>query len=202
MSWPSSPVNTGRASYSREQIHGPARTANSPDSSALPTWEQTLLGEDSLGSRPRRRNASETPPRRGQRSHIQCNPVMTLTPRGSQPVGRPEAAFRDTGCQRLRRRDGLRLTRLGRRGCSWRRSCPCADVRRCPNRHVKGLTERRRTAANVIMTAWQCGGGAIRPQATSASVKRTCKAILDDSAIQSPSHSGFAGGAARLCPNK
>jgi hypothetical protein len=73
-----------------------------------------------------------------------------------------EAAFRDTGRQRLRRRDALRLTRLGRRGCScgcsWRSSCPCADVRRCPNQHVKGLTERRRTATNAIMTAWQCRG--------------------------------------------
>ena len=43
-------------------------------------------------------------------------------------------------------------------GCSRWCSRPCADVRRRANRHVRGATERRRTATNAIMTAWQCGG--------------------------------------------
>jgi hypothetical protein len=45
--------------------------------------------------------------------------------------------------------------------CSCRRALPCADVRGRSKTHVTPYTERRRTATDAIMAAWQCAGPAL-----------------------------------------
>lgn len=78
--------------------------------------------------------------------------------RSAQQAGRQgHADARPSSC-RLR---GPLPGQLCRRGCS--SGCSCACSLRCisvcgrTNGHVKWPTERSGTAANAIMTAWQCG---------------------------------------------